>query len=44
VLEKIDQLASVFASYNTKHQIVDQAAYNSGVEKIKNFVGTINSQ
>jgi len=44
IVDKINQLASTFTSYNSRHQIVDQTAYNSGVEKIKNFVGTINSQ
>jgi spore coat protein CotH len=38
VLEKINQLAEVFTAYNTEHNIMEQSEYDSGVERIKNYV------
>lgn len=38
VLEKIDQLSTVFTDYNANHNIINQTDYDSGVTRIKSFV------
>jgi spore coat protein CotH len=37
-MDKTEQLAEVFISYNNSHSVIDQEEYNNGVDNIKNFI------
>lgn len=37
-LEKTEELAEVFTSYNKEQQLMEQSEYDSGVEKMRNFI------